>query len=349
MERMTVERTAEERTAEERTAGQRTAGQRTAGERSTWNATKVNGLGAAAAILLALLGLQLGTYPVYLLSLALVAIISSIGLNILTGNAGQISLCHSSFMAIGAYTSTLSTLHLGLPFWAAIPAGALVAAGTGLLLAAPASRLGGLYLALVTLGFLQIVQIAIEELRDYTGGVRGLAVPKATLAGTELGEHGQFLLVLACCAGAIWMARNILRSRLGREMNAVRLSAHAAQSMGISTRRVKLVAFGIAAAYGGLAGGLVALLVGFLDPVEFGVSASIRYITYIVVGGVGSLAGSVLGTGVLSLLPELLRPVKEYGDLVYTVILLVFLIFIPRGLVTVPASLRRLLSPKAKP
>ena len=287
----------------------------------------------AAMVLLALAASRMGSYPVYLLSLAMINVIAAIGLNLVTGNSGQISLCHSSFMAIGAYGSALMTARLGIPFWASIPLGALVAAAIGALVGAPASRLRGIYLALATLGFLQIVQIAIEELAAVTGGVRGLTIPKASLGDLRLSEYVRFLIVLACCGLAIWTARNLLASRVGRELDAVRLSPHAAQALGVPVQRVRLAAFALSAAYAGLAGGLQSIVVGFIDPVEFGVSAALRQITFIVVGGMGSVAGSVLGAAVLSALPEVLRPVKEYSDIIYTTILLAFLIFMPQGLV----------------
>lgn len=285
-------------------------------------------------VLLAATAATMSSYPVYLMSLAMINVIAAIGLNLLTGNSGQISLCHSSFMAIGAYASTLLTVRLGAPFWVAIPLGAVLAALLGALLGAPASRLRGIYLALATLGFLQIVQIVIEEFANVTGGVRGLTVPKPTIAGVRVSEYARFLIVLVACALAIWTARNLLASRVGREFDAVRLSPHAAQALGVSVHRVRLAAFALSAAYAGVAGGLQAVVVGFIDPVEFGVSASLRQITFIVVGGMGSVAGSVVGAAVLSALPEVLRPVKEYSDLIYTSILLGFLIFLPHGLVT---------------
>lgn len=292
-------------------------------------------LAAVAAIAaLALFGAWVGTYPTYLISLALINVVSALGLNLLTGNSGQISLCHSAFMAIGAYGSTLLTLHAGLPFWLSVPVAGAGAAAVGGLLGLPASRLSGLYLALATLGFLQIVQLSIEELADVTGGVSGLKVPAPELpGGIPLSAYGIFLVILAVGAGAIWLTRNLLRSQFGRELNAVRLSPHASAALGVSVARVRLTAFALAAGYAGVAGGLLASLVGFIDPIEFGVSAAIRQITFIVVGGMGSVAGSVIGATVLSGLPELLRPVKEYGDVIYTVVLLVFLLFFPRGLV----------------
>jgi branched-chain amino acid transport system permease protein len=291
-------------------------------------------LAVSAVAVFAALAATLGSYPVYLFSLAMINVIAAVGLNLLTGNSGQISLCHSSFMAIGAYSSTLLTAKFGLPFWLSIPLGAMLAALMGALLGAPASRLRGIYLALATLGFLQIVQIVIEEFSNVTGGVRGLIVPKPAIGGLLVSDYGRFLIVLGCCVLAIFTARNLLASRVGRELNAVRLSPHAAQALGISVHRVKLMAFALSATYAGIAGGLQAVVVGFIDPVEFGVSAALRQITFIVVGGMGSVGGSVLGAAVLSALPEVLRPVKEYSDIIYTLILLGFLLFMPHGLIT---------------
>jgi branched-chain amino acid transport system permease protein len=304
--------------------------------------------GVVAVAALAIFGAMVGSYPAYLLSLAMINVIAALGLNLLTGNSGQISLCHSSFMAIGAYGATLLTARYGLPFWIAIPLAAAISALIGAALGFPARRLTGLYLALATLGFLQIVQLAIEEFVDITGGVRGMKVPKPEfLAGLRVSEYGIYLVVLGVCALAIWTARNILRSRIGRELNAIRLSPHAAQALGISVARVKLTAFALSAAFAGIAGGLLSVVVGFIDPVEFGVSASLRQITFIVVGGMGSVAGSVIGASVLSALPEVLRPVKEYSDIIYTLILLGFLLFVPRGLVTVWDRLMALVRPAA--
>jgi branched-chain amino acid transport system permease protein len=287
---------------------------------------------------LMVLGLLLGGYATYLLCLAMVNIIAAIGLNLLVGNSGQISLCHSAFMAVGAYGSALLTQHTGLPFWAAIPAGAVLAAGAGAAVGAPARRLSGIYLALATLAFLQIVQIAIEEFADVTGGVRGMSVIKPQVVGVVLTPAAIFVLVLACCVAAVWTAANLVQSRIGREFNAVRLSPHAAQALGVSVGRVRIVAFALSAAYAGFAGGLFAIVVGFIEPNEFGVHAALRQLTYIVVGGMGSIGGSVLGAALLSALPEMLRPVKEYNDLISALILLAAMLFMPHGLVRVWTS-----------
>jgi branched-chain amino acid transport system permease protein len=188
-------------------------------------------------------------------------------------------------------------------------------------------------LALVTLGFLELVQTAIEEFPELTGGVRGLSVPKPQILGVVLrSDLASYYLVLALAALATYLGSNLQRSRFGRAFNAVRQSAFAAQAVGIPLARTKLLAFTVAAGFAGLAGALQAAEVGFIDPTEFNISASLRLITFIVVGGLGSVTGSILGAVLLTGLPEFLRGTQEYGDLAYGAILLAGLLFMPRGI-----------------
>ena len=273
------------------------------------------------------------SYQIYLAELILINIVAAIGLNLLTGNCGQISLCHASLVAIGAYTTALLTTRLAVTYALALPTGVVVTTLIGASLGYPARRLSGLYLALVTLGFLEVVSIAIEEFPDLTGGVRGLKLAKPELAGWLLSDHALYFFVLGVTALAICAGWNIQRSRYGRAFDAVRQSVIVAQALAIPPGRTKLLAFSIAAAFAGLAGGLFTAVVGFIDPTEFDISASLRDITFIVVGGLGSVAGSVVGAVVLTLLPETLRGAKEYGDVVYGVILLGALVLAPKGIV----------------
>lgn len=275
----------------------------------------------------------LGTYQLYFINLVLVNVILATGLNLLTGNAGQISMCHSSFMAIGAYATTLLHLHGGVSFWIALPVGALVAAGSGAAVGLPAIRLRGFYLALATLGFLEVMQVLIREFPGVTGGMRGMMAPRPALLGRPLASDlSLYYPVLLITAAMLYVAWNLLRSPVGRAFNAIRNSEPAAQALGIPVARVKLVAFTLAAFYAGVGGGLYAAIVGFIDPVEFGIWASIRHIIFIVVGGLGSLPGSVIGALVVTGLPEWLRGLQEYSDFVFGGLLLVFLIFMPRGI-----------------
>jgi branched-chain amino acid transport system permease protein len=281
---------------------------------------------AAAALLAILLALPpfLGSYYHYIASLALINIIIAMGLNLLTGNAGQISLCQSSFMAIGAYATTYLSAKLGVSYWVALPAGGCLAGLFGLVLGVPALRLQGFYLAVVTLGFLEMTQLVIEQLPSITGGVRGMASPRPWLYGMKLSRDLHFYYVILACAVLLgWFARSLLASPTGRAFNAIRNSARAAQTLAIPLARTKLAA-----------------LVGFIDPVEFGIGTSIRHVVFIVFGGLGSIAGSVVGAAVLTALPELLRGFKEYNDFVYGGLLLLVLILLPGGLVGLWPALR---------
>jgi branched-chain amino acid transport system permease protein len=285
---------------------------------------------AAFALALPLIGTS---YQVYLAELILINIVAAVGLNLLTGNCGQISLCHASLMAIGAYATALFTARLAVTYIVALPIGVIVTTLLGASLGYPARRLSGLYLALVTLGFLEVVSIVIEEFPDVTGGVRGLSLVKPDFIGLRLNAEAIYYFVLAMTALAAYAGWNIQRSRYGRAFNAVRQSAVVAQALAIPPGRIKLLAFSIAAAFAGLAGGLFTAVVGFIDPTEFDISASLRQITFIAVGGLGSVLGSVVGAVMLTLLPEVLRGAKEYSDVVYGAILLGALVVAPKGIV----------------
>jgi ABC-type branched-subunit amino acid transport system ATPase component/ABC-type branched-subunit amino acid transport system permease subunit len=284
----------------------------------------------------------LGTYQLYLLNLILINIIVATGLNFLIGNSGQVSLCNSSFMAIGAYSTMLLHLKVGLPYWLSLPIGGFLAAIFGFGLGLPALRLRGYYLALATLGFLQIIQILIEEFPTLTGGVRGMLAPRPTLFGFQLASDLSFYYpILAIVVFMLYITRNLTRSQFGRALNAIRTSEPASQTLGISLSYVKVLAFVVSSFYAGLAGGLYAPVVGFIDPIEFGLWTSLLHMNFLVVGGIGSIHGSVIGAVVLTGLPEWLRGLQEYTELVYAGLLLIFLIFMPRGIAGIWPYLQR--------
>jgi branched-chain amino acid transport system permease protein len=295
-------------------------------------------IAAALALLFPFIG---SSYQIYLAELILINIVAAVGLNLLTGNCGQISLCHASLMAIGAYTTALLTTRFTVTYAVALPAGVIATTLLGALLGYPARRLSGLYLALVTLGFLEVVTVAIEEFPDLTGGVRGLKLAKPELVGWTLDGGALYYFVLAITALAIRAGLGLRHSRYGRAFDAVRQSVVVAQALAIPAGRTKLLAFSIASAFAGLAGGLFTAVVGFIDPTEFDISASLRQITFIAVGGLGSVWGSVIGALVLTFLPEALRGAKEYSDVVYGVILLGALLLAPKGIVGAMQSLMR--------
>jgi branched-chain amino acid transport system permease protein len=299
-------------------------------------------------VLLAALPLVATSYYLYLAELAMINVIIAVGLNLLSGNCGQISLCNASFMGIGAYCTALCTTRLAMPTLIALPASVFISALLGAALGYPARRLSGLYLALTTLGFLELIGIVIEEFPEYTGGIRGLKVPRPEMFGVSFQSNvSLYVLVLAMTVGAVIVGHNVRRSRYGRAFDAVRQSPFAAQALGIPVGRVKVIAFSLNAAFAGFAGGLLASVVGFIDPPEFGILTSIQHITFIVVGGLGSIAGSIVGAVLLTALPEALRGVQEYSELIYGFILLGTLLFLPRGLVGIVSKLEALRASKS--
>lgn len=307
----------------------------------TRSATKTAG-SLFAGVALVVAPFILGAYHSYLLGLALINIILALGLNLLTGNSGQISLCHSSFMAIGSYTFMLLSNLFGWPAPLAVVAAVVLSSAGGFMVGYPARRLSGIYLALATLAFLALTQVIIEEFPDLTGGIRGLKLEAMNWMGLPFeSKYLIYFSLLASTTFSIYVAIQIMDNRLGRAFDAIRTSPQAAQALGIPVASVKLTAFVISAAYAGLAGAMLSMVVGFIDPVEFGVSAALRHITFIVIGGMGSVAGSIAGAVALTGLPEALRPVKEYSDLVYATLLLLSLLFLPNGLVGLVTIFRR--------
>ncbi len=215
----------------------------------------------AGLALLAALPLVATSYYLYLAELAMINVIVAVGLNLLSGNCGQISLCNASFMGIGAYCTALCTNHLGLPTLIALPASVVdLRSSWERRSAIRPGGLSGLYLALTTLGFLELVGIVIEEFPDYTGGIRGLKVPQARYfrLRVALQRLAVFLRVCAHDCGRSSSGYNIQRSRYGRAFDAVRQSPFAAQALGIPVARVKVIAFSLNAAFAGFAGGLLA-------------------------------------------------------------------------------------------
>jgi branched-chain amino acid transport system permease protein len=303
---------------------------------------------AAMAVLLSL-PLFLPQYWIYTLNLASIAVVGALGLNVLTGNTGQISLAHASVLAIGAYTTAYLS-KLQVPFILVIPLSGALAALVGCLISLPALRLKGLYLALATLSCFVIVDFAIRKAGPLTGGASGTHVVPPSLGSWKLtGDTGFYYLFLAvafCCA--LFIA-NVQRSWVGRSLIAVRDSDIAAEMAGISVFRTKLLAFALSSFLGGMAGSLLAYYLQFINPDNFGLSVSVAYIAMIIVGGMGSVTGSILGAVFLTLLPEFLRvsvhalskvmPTLDVASkgafvegAVYGLVIILFLMFKPEGL-----------------
>ncbi|MCK9376889.1 MAG: branched-chain amino acid ABC transporter permease [Syntrophobacterales bacterium] len=275
----------------------------------------------------------MAAYALHLAILAGIYIILTVSINLIVGYAGQVSLGHAAFYGIGAYASALVSLHWHLP-WPAAALAALLAAGLcGLALGLPTLRLKEDYLAIVTLGFGVIVDLVFLNL-DITGGPDGLpGIPPPSFLGLSFREPWHFLiLVVVMVALVLGVTYRLVDSYHGRALRAIRDHEITAQVMGINTPAYKIMIFTLAAALAGLAGSLYAHYITFINPETFGLHTSILILTMVVLGGMGSIVGSVLGAIILTLLPELLREIHAYQDLVYGGLLVVLLIWRPEGL-----------------
>lgn len=262
---------------------------------------------AVAVILLLLLPQVLPQYWLYTMNLALIAVVGATGLNLLTGTTGQISLAHASFLALGAYAAAYLA-KLNVPVFLVIPAAGAIAALLGCLITLPAMRLKGLYLALATLAFFVLVDFAIRKLVPLTGGSAGTHVPAPQVFGYAIaGDRPFSYLFLLVTAGTIYFVSNLHRSWVGRAFMAVRDSDIAAEMMGISLLKAKMMAFALSSFFGGVAGAMLGYYLQFINPDNFNLHMSVAYIAMIIVGGMGTVLGSVLGAVFMTFLPEVLR------------------------------------------
>ncbi len=261
-----------------------------------------------------------------------------LGLNVMTGWCGLLNLGHSGFFAAGAYAYALLNVRCGWPFWACLPASAAAAAGLGLLVGSCVLRLRGDYLALVTLGFGEIVRICLTNLDRFTGGPNGLIVehPAVRLAGFsyEFGINGTpyYYLTAAAVALAAGVLVRLERSGFGRAWVAVKEDEVAASCMGVHAAAMKVLAFVIGSSLAGVAGWLFAGKQGFVSPESFDFITSIMLVSMLVLGGLGSIPGALVGAAALTVLPEVLRPLQEYRMFLFGAVLIVMMLFRPQGL-----------------
>ena len=266
-------------------------------------------------------------YYVFIMAMLGITAIVGIGLNVLLGLTGQVSFGHVGFYALGAYTVAIFTK---LGFWAALPLAALVATLTGALLALPAVRVKGPYLAMVTIAFGFIVENAAVEWRGLTGGQNGLM---GTFSPSGFGERGVALLSIGVAALATLAYHLLQKSRFGKAMRAVRDAQVAAESIGLPPVRIKTAAFAISALCAGIAGALFAALSGFVTPSTFAFSQSILFVLVVMIGGAGFVAGPLVGAAIVVLLPEFLAALAEYRLLFFGALLLLVLWLAPEGIV----------------
>jgi len=249
-------------------------------------------------------------------------IILALGLNLITGVTGQLSMGHAGFMSLGAYTSAILTMNYGVAFPTALLGGSLVAALFGFFIGLPTLRLQGDYLAMVTIGFAEIIRVFFLNFEPGGKAVGLSGIPQETT----------FLTVWGLVAVAVFLNARLLSSRTGRAFYAIREDEIAAESCGVNTTRLKVTAFVLGSFLGGLGGGLYAHYMFYIDPQVFNFTKSIELLNMVVLGGMGSIPGTILGAVLLTILPELLRVVAEYRLMFYGALLVILMIFRPNGL-----------------
>jgi len=298
-------------------------------------------LAVAALVALAVLPPYLKNYGVHLLTSWLVFIIATMGLNLTVGYAGQKSLGHAAFFGIGAYTVAIA-LQAGVSFWLALPLGGLLCFIVGLALGFPALRVQTIYLAFATLGFNTAAWLVFRNEEWLTGGTFGINnIQRPELLGLDLGGNRPYyylvLVVTVVLAALLW---GLLRSPWGKAFTALRDNPIRAESLGVNTRSYTLLSFAIGAAYAGIAGGLYASQVGFIDPALFTVGQSIMMYLMVVVGGPGYFLGPVLGSAVGVVLPEWLRFAQAWYLFIFGMAVVLLMIWLPDGLLSIPDRLR---------
>jgi branched-chain amino acid transport system permease protein len=305
---------------------------------------------------LAVVPFYAGTYWLDVLNRIGIAIIGALGLNILVGYTGQISIGHAAFLAVGAYATAILEINAGLPFYLAIPAAGLITAGFGLIFGIPSLRLKGLYLAIATLAAHFIATYGIIHWERVTNGVLGLMVPTATVFGFPIDSDFRiFYLIFALVIPAVFFAKNLFRTRIGRAFIAIRDRDVAAGVMGVSLYRYKLLAFVISSAYAGVAGGLMAHHSRILFPDAFSLLVAIDYLAMIIIGGLGSILGCIFGAIFMTLLPEVLKlgatsltgvypnafgAIASARDIVFGFAVIFFLMYEPLGLARIWLRIR---------
>lgn len=290
----------------------------------------------------------LAEYHLFQICLISVTALVVLGLVVVTGLAGQISLAQSAFVALGGYGSAILTASCGVPLWATIPATAFFVALAGFVLGQLTLRISGHYLALATMAFTAIVQLALIHSDPVTGGASGMPVPPFRIFGRTLAKGGElYYVVLPTTVFLFLLVRNLTHSRFGRVLAAIRQSETAAEAMGIDVLRYKAVAFAASGFLGAIGGGLLASLSTYLDPAQYGITQSVYFLAIAVVGGMSSSFGAVLGSAVFVLLPNFLQSFQSYLGLVFALLLLGFIVLRPEGLASL-RLLRNALVPAAK-
>jgi branched-chain amino acid transport system permease protein len=267
----------------------------------------------------------------------LINIIAVIGLNFITGLIGETNLGMAGIFACGAYTSALLTTQLHVSPWLSLICAIIMGLCIGVILGWPSLRVRGIYLALTTIGFCEIVRMLLTNMAGITGGTQGVRnIPHYNFWGMMIdNEHKFYYFLLLIVIILALTALRIMHSKWGRACLAIKDNSQAVESCGIDIAKIKVIAFTLSAVYGCIGGALYAHLMGYINPADFNLDLSFKYLMMLMVGGLGSVPGSVLGAAVITLVPEYMRFLKEYYWLVFSVFTLIFVIFVPNGLISV--------------
>lgn len=306
------------------------------------DAARPSNLAARVAWLLLLMAIAcalpfvLSNYRVFQLTLALVYAIALLGLNMLTGYNGQISLGHGAFYATGAYVAAILMDRFGVPYWLTVPAAGAVCLLAGFLFGLPALRLEGLYLALATyaLGVAMPQILKYRHIEGWTGGAQGIVIAKPEAPAWSGLSQDQWLyfVVLLCALGMFAIGWNLLRGRMGRAMVAIRDQPIAAEAMGVNTAMVKSMTFGVSAMFTGVSGALGAIVVQFVAPDSFSILLSISLVVGIVIGGLASIQGAIYGALFIQFVPNLADQISKAAPwAIYGVFLIAFMYVMPTG------------------
>lgn len=292
----------------------------------------------ASGVLIVLFPFISTMYQTNIMITALIYVMLGLGLNIVVGLAGLLVLGYVAFSAVGAYTYALLNFHFGIDFWIALPMGAFLATIFGIILGFPVLRLRGDYLAIVTLAFGEIVRLVLENWNGLSFGPSGIAnIPKPTVFGLNLSLTSAtifiYYLSVILVIFTIFVINRLKNSRVGRTWIALREDEVASQAMGINRTKTKLTAFALAATWAGIAGVMFAAKTTFINPASFTLWESVLILCMVVLGGLGSIPGVVVGALVLVLMPEYLRAFSEYRLLIFGAILVLMMIFRPEGII----------------
>ena len=293
---------------------------------------------AAVAIMILIFPLIFSSYQTQIMISALMYVMLGLGLNIVVGLAGLLDLGYVAFYAVGAYSYALLNHHFGVTFWMALPLGALTATMFGVLLGFPVLRLRGDYLAIVTLGFGEIIRLILENWNEFSFGPSGIAgISRPGFFGMELSLHQHtiylYFIMIVLVIFTIFVVSRLRNSRIGRAWIALREDEIACQAMGIDKTKTKLTAFALGATWAGLVGCIFAAKTTFINPASFTFMESAIILSIVVLGGMGSIVGVMLGAFILVLLPEYLRAFSEFRMLAFGAAMVIIMVFRPQGII----------------